>query len=344
MFVGRGYNLDFASPKSDPSLFLHGARAYDNVLILPTKLKALGAALTPQILLDFVKAEGNILLALSAEKPAPANIVSLLLELDISIPSDRDAVVVDHFNYDTISASEKHDVIVLPHHSPRRSDLFDFFDGDGVLALPRPIGHVLGNASPLLAPIINAPSTAYSYSKKEEEKAVEDPFATGSQLTLVSAMQARNSARFTVLGSAEMLEDAWFDASVQTAGGKKRTTSNREFAKQLTSWAFKEIGVLKVDGIRHWLNEEKTASAAAQQNETSSSQSPTIYRIKNDVVSSLAHIRHCRAVTADKGNTRPSKLSSQCTLSREAGPHSFHLKMMRFSWSSPCFHLISDYN
>ena len=82
------------------------------------------------------------------------------------------------------------------------------------------MGQTLGNASPLLAPILKAPVTAYTYNPKEEGESVEEPFATGSQLALISAMQARNSARFTVLGSLDMLQDKWFDALVKTPSGK----------------------------------------------------------------------------------------------------------------------------
>lgn len=149
-----------------------------------------------------------------------------------------------------------------------------FFSGDGILALPRTVGQALGSNNPLLAPVLRAPETAYSYDPRDEAKSVEDPFATGGQLSLVSAVQARNSARVTVLGSAESLEDKWFSADVKGLDGKKSKTVNRDFAQQLTAWAFKEVGVLKVGKVEHRLNE---AGALGEVN-------PTIYRIKNDVV------------------------------------------------------------
>ncbi len=38
--LGRGFDLSFESPKSDKlSLFQHGERAYDHLLILPPKSK-----------------------------------------------------------------------------------------------------------------------------------------------------------------------------------------------------------------------------------------------------------------------------------------------------------------
>ncbi len=95
----------------------------------------------------------------------------------------------------------------------------------------------------------------------------------------MTALQARNSARFTVVGSADMLRDEWFDAKVRSVGEKKDIeTANREFAKAVSGWTFNEIGLLRVNWIEHHLNEEGQNNAS----------NPKIYRIKNDVVSHLA--------------------------------------------------------
>lgn len=222
------------------------------------------------------------MLGLSSESGTPSAISSLLLEFDIALPTDKHSVVVDHFNYDTVSAAEKHDVILVSRPNPSRPDLVNFFGGSGLLALPQTVGQTLGNTSPLVAPILKAPVTAYAYNPKEDAESVEDVFATGSQLSLISALQARNSARFVVLGSLESLQDKWFDASVKTPDGKSVKTVNREFAKQLTEWVFKEIGVLKVLDINHHqISPSRKAGGNATQIGDSN---PEIYRIKNDVV------------------------------------------------------------
>ena len=267
------------------NLFQLGERAYDHVVLLPPKSKAYGPNLTPHLLLDFINSEGNILLVLSANTPTPSGIVSLLLEFDIHIPSDRNSLIVDHFNYDAKSAPEKHDVIVVPPPKALRPDLKNFFENKDSLAIPRAIGQTLGNSNPLLAPILRAPSTAYSYNPKDDTEGVEDLFASGQQISFVGALQARNSARFTVVGSAEMLQDEWFDISVKHgSSGKETTTGNREFAKQLTGWAFKELGVLKVQRLQHHLNEGVSKGAFNETAYPISQLNPTIYRIKNDVV------------------------------------------------------------
>lgn len=240
-------------------------------------LTGLGPNLTPKNLVEFLNANGNILVTLGSGVAAPNSLVSLLSELDIQLPVDRTGLVVDHFNYDASSAADKHDVVLLPPPGAVRPDVTDFFGaGAGsneVLAFPRGVGAALG-ANELLTPVLRAPPTAYSYNPKEQSEVVDDLFAAGEQLSLVSVFQARNSARLTLVGSAEMLQDTWFDAEVTKPTGEKLKTFNREFAKRVSGWTFNEIGVLRVNWIEHRLDE------AGGSNETN----PQIYRIKNNVV------------------------------------------------------------
>jgi len=241
--------------------------------------------LSPKNLLDFINQSGNILLTLSADSPTPSAIASLLLELDIHLPLDRTTLVVDHFNYDTLSAAEKHDVLLLPQPSAVRPDVKNFFGGDGIIAFPKAVAQELGNSSPHLAPILRAMETAYSYNPKDDVEVVEEPFGVGSQISLVSSMQARNSARFTVFGSVEALENKWFDAKVKGLQLKQSKTANREFAKQVTGWTFMETGVLKVGRVEHHLSSVE-ANTKSNHNVTQLGYlNPSIYRIKNDVVS-----------------------------------------------------------
>lgn len=273
----RGFSLTYKSPKENGlELFHLGAKAYDHVLLLPPTSKAYGPHLTPNILLDFLKADGNILLGLSANSPLPSGIVSLLLELDIYLPQDKGSVVIDHFNRDE-GSGDQHDVLMVQAPKPGRSDVKNFFAGSGKpIVFPHAVGQVLGSASPLLLPIVKAPSTAYIANPKEES--VEDLFASGEQISLVSAHQGRNSARLTVLGAVEALQDQSFDAAKY---------GNEKFAEQLSAWTFKETGVLKVGKFQHWLNEGPDGKSGVNSSAVSHlDTNPGIYRVKNDVVSS----------------------------------------------------------
>ncbi|KAK2838260.1 hypothetical protein FQN49_006455 [Arthroderma sp. PD_2] len=90
-------------------------------------------------------------------------------------------------------------------------------------------------------------------------------------------MQARNSARVTVLGSVDSLKNEWFSAKVKALNGKEVETANRQFAQQLTAWTFQETGVIKVTRVEHHLNEKGDIESGP------SELNPSIYRIKNDV-------------------------------------------------------------
>ncbi|PHH73358.1 hypothetical protein CDD80_3862 [Ophiocordyceps camponoti-rufipedis] len=239
---------------------------------LAASTSRLGPNMTPKMLVEFVKAGGNMMVALSSTTPAPSSLVSMLAEFEVTLPVERTGLVVDHFNYDTLSAAQKHDVLVLDAPSKAPVGVTDLFVMPGtVLAFPRTSGHLLGQ-SPLLTPLVRAPFTAYSYNPKEQAEGIDpdDFFGAGQQLSLVTAIQARNSARIVVVGSAEMLQDQWIEAKVAHVDKTPVKAGNREFAKKLTGWAFQEIGVLRVNSIEHHLKGSKEMN-------------PGIYRIKNDV-------------------------------------------------------------
>jgi oligosaccharyltransferase complex subunit beta len=216
--------------------------------------------------------------------------------MDISLAPEKNSVVVDHFQHDIKTSAEDHDVLVLGPPEFAKKETKNYFSttnnigAGGWIAFPRAVGQVLGNASPLLQSILKAPSTAYIYNgaKDDAESAADEPFATGSQISLVTAFQARNSARFVVLGSAEALENKWLepDASVQTLGEgqKAQQPANRMFAERLVAWTFKETGVLKVGEIKHYLIADSGVGLANLSTLALPEEiNPEGYRIKNTV-------------------------------------------------------------
>lgn len=269
-----------------------------------------GPLLTPNLLLQFLNQDGNILLVLSADSTIPSAISSLLVELDIHLPPDRKTLVVDHLNYDTISAPEKHDVLLLPHPPPIRSDLKTFFGGQGTIAFPKGVPQQLGTETPHLSSILRAKNTAYSYNPQDESESVEDPYTVGGQVSLVSAFQARNSARLTVFGSSQALENQWFNAKIKGLDGKQSITSNKLFAKQVTAWTFKETGVLHVGRMEHRLSSIDDESLKNNTVALLEGQNPKIYRIKNDVVCSApSSIKICLIKSPKTFNVELSEYS-----------------------------------
>lgn len=249
--------------------------------------------MTPNLIVDFVKAGSNVLVTLSATTGVPVAVSNLLLELDVTLPPEKNSVVVDHFQYDIKSAAEQHDVLVLGSPSFSKKEVKNYFSTTnnaglaGWIAIPRAVGQVLGNASPLLHSIVKAPSTSYVHNPKEDAESAEDVFATGEQISLITAFQARNSARITILGSAEAISDTWLDPNVQVqtigANQKALQPANKLLGERLVAWTFKEVGVLKVGKIRHYLNEGAQKGVTNVTENPSIDLNPEIYRIKNDV-------------------------------------------------------------
>jgi oligosaccharyltransferase complex subunit beta len=225
--------------------------------------------LTAKNLLEFINADGNILALLSSDS-VTEDLQDLAKEVDIDIPG-KNYAVVDHVNYDRLSADETHNVIVVP--PPARDDASkNYFSVSGPIAFSG-TGTSLG-ASPLVNAILTAPRTAYCYDVKEDAVYADSPSNVGRQLALVSALQARNNARLTFVGSAKAFSNEFFDKEVKGEDGKKVKVANKEFADKVAQWTFQVTGVLRVDSIQHSLV-------------NSSDLNPPQYRVKNDIVSHI---------------------------------------------------------
>jgi len=84
--------------------------------------------------------------------------------------------------------------------------------------------------------------------------------ASPGEVSLVVAMQARNSARCTVAGSAEMFSDEFIS----------RNPANLEFARAVAMWTFHRRGKLRLTNIQHRLAEAPPGTPP-----------PYLYRIKD---------------------------------------------------------------
>lgn len=124
-------------------------------------------------------------------------------------------------------------------------------------------------------PILKGPRTSYVFDTKEDAVYADDPWSAGTQLALVAAVQARNNARLTVVGSDEVFTDEFFDRKGIAMDGTRIASGNREFAQKIVSWTFQETGVLRVAKIEHG------RVGAEERNEG-------IYRVKNELVSSYS--------------------------------------------------------
>ena len=274
----RGYQITYLSPKDDAlQLFQHGERKWDHIILLPPKSRAYGPNLTTQILIDFVNKQGNILVLIDSANQ-PEQLRDLGRELEIGL-APRGDIVVDHFEWlPGVEGNAMSHSVILPQKPKTVSGKKNYFGGSNdqeEFVAYRGTGHTLGN-SPLLHPILPAPRTSYTFDPEEEKMKSENPWSAGQQLYLASGFQARNNARIAFVGSADSFTDDFqaVDGTKEGPHGHKCIINNRGFANSVTGWAFQELGVLKVEGVKHY--------AADRQAETS--QNPEIYRIKSDVV------------------------------------------------------------
>ena len=107
-------------------------------------------------------------------------------------------------------------------------------------------------------------------------------------------------------------------------------TANEEFVKEVSGWTFKELGVLKVGSIAHFLDEGKEHEA-----KNASELNPKIYRVKNTVVSN-SYSSGVRLSLLMNGS--PTALNSPSTSGTNMF-HTLHQHLTTSSSSSACFRL-----
>lgn len=285
----RGFRPTYLSPKSpELELFSYGERKWDHLILLPPKSKAYGPKLTNQQLVQFLNKEGNILV-LQDPTSTPEQLRDLGRELDIGLAPKGD-IVVDHFNWlSGVEGNEQSHNVTLVQKPATQLGKKNYFGGgdneqEEYVAF-RGTGHTLGN-SPLIQPILKASRVAYTCNPAEEIEQSENPWSAGPQLWLASGFQARNNARITFVGSADSFSDEFYSLhGLRGRDGRKVTVDNRGFANDVSSWTFQEVGVLKVQAVRHYATKDAEKMSSATGLSTGTHQNPSIYRIKSDVVS-----------------------------------------------------------
>ncbi|KAE8695179.1 Dolichyl-diphosphooligosaccharide--protein glycosyltransferase 48 kDa subunit [Hibiscus syriacus] len=176
-------------------------------------------------------------------------------------------MVIDHKSY-SISGTEG-------DHSLISSD--DFIQSDAVLGkttieapvLFKGIAHSVNATNSLVLKVLSASPSAYS--ANPESKLLNPPSLTGSAISLVSVVQARNNARIMITGSLDLFSNKLLGASVQKAGSQDKydKSGNEQFVTEISKWVFLERGHLKAVNLRHLRVGE--------------TDEPAMYRIKDDL-------------------------------------------------------------
>lgn len=159
-------------------------------------------ALSNVQLVQFVKKGGNILAAAGAN--ASDNMRALAAEFDIELDTER---VFDHTNFD----NDDHSLIATDEFVAPSA----IIDGKSIKApvLYSGTGLTVGQL-PLSTAILNAESDAFvaeEYTKRG---------SSADTVSLVGALQSRNNARVTFVGSIDMFSDKLISSSVKIGSDK----------------------------------------------------------------------------------------------------------------------------
>ncbi|WOH00331.1 hypothetical protein DCAR_0519690 [Daucus carota subsp. sativus] len=262
----RGFLLDFKLA-DDPSLSLqrYGQYLYDALVLFAPSTERFGGSLDLAAILDFADSGHDVIVA--ADENASDLIRNIAAECGVDFDEDSSAVVIDHISYAVSETEGDHTLIA--------SD--DFIKSDVILGstpieapiLFKGIGHSLNPANTLVLKVLSGSSSSYSANPKL--KLSSPPALTGSAISLVSIVQARNNARILISGSLDLFSDKLFKSSVQKAGSPTRygKSGNEQFVTELSKWVFHERGHLKAVNVRH--------------NKVGESEEPAMYRINDEL-------------------------------------------------------------
>ncbi|RCI05274.1 hypothetical protein CU098_012686 [Rhizopus stolonifer] len=237
------------------SLYYFGEHLFSHIVHFAPNSNKLGA--NPNLnniqLINFVKKGGNMLIAATPE--ASDTMRALASEFDIELESEK---VFDHSQY----IDQDHGLVATSNVVGPASVIDKkqigapiLFSGSGLT-----VGDV-----PLSTAILNAESSAFASDVYQKRASTDRP------VTLVGALQARNNARVTFVGSVDIFSDKLINSAVNIGSEKSYSKSgNSEFIRQLCQWTFQEKGILKITGHKHH-----------KENET---EQLDWYRVKDDIV------------------------------------------------------------
>ncbi|XP_031267046.1 dolichyl-diphosphooligosaccharide--protein glycosyltransferase 48 kDa subunit isoform X2 [Pistacia vera] len=262
----RGFQLEFKLA-DDPNIGLqrYGQYLYDALVLFCPSVDRFGGSINVASIVEFVDSGHDLIIA--ADTNASDLIREIATECGVDFDEDATAMVIDHTSYAVSNTDGDHTLIA--------SD--DFIKSDVILGskkieapvLFQGIGHSLNPANSLVLKVLSASPSAYSANPKS--KLSSSPALTGSSISLVSVVQARNNARVMITGSLSLFSNRFFRSGVQKAGSstKHEKSGNEQFLTELSKWVFHERGHLKAVNVRH--------------HKVGESDEPAIYRINDDL-------------------------------------------------------------
>ncbi|XP_021847843.1 dolichyl-diphosphooligosaccharide--protein glycosyltransferase 48 kDa subunit [Spinacia oleracea] len=263
----RGYDLDFKlSDDRKIALQRYGNYLYDGLVLFSPSVDSIGeGSLKLNDVLEFVDSGHDLIVAANAN--ASDFIRNVASECGVDFEDDTSAMVIDHTSYSVSEIEGDHTLIASDHFI--KSDVILGEEKIQAPLLFRGIAHSVNAASSLVLKVLSASPAAYS--ANPSSKLSSPPALTGTSISLVSVVQARNNARVLISGSLDMFSDRFLRSSVQKAGTSHtyEKSGNEQFLAEISKWIFHERGHLKAVNVRH--------HKVGETNE------PSIYRINDDL-------------------------------------------------------------
>ncbi|KAL3525431.1 hypothetical protein ACH5RR_013803 [Cinchona calisaya] len=262
----RGFDLDFKLA-DDPKLALqrYGQYLYDGLILFAPTAERFGGSLDLAAVLNFVDSGRDVIVA--ADSNASDLIRNIAAECGADFDEDPSAVVIDHTSYAVSETEGDHTLIASDNLIESEVIL-----GKEKIEAPilfKGIGHSLNPENNLVLKVLSASSTAYSANPNSILSG--PPSVSGSAISFVSVLQARNNARVLISGSLDLFSNRLLRAGVQKVGhpNKHEKSGNERFVIEVGKWVFHERGHLKAVNVRH--------------NKVGELDEPAIYRINDDL-------------------------------------------------------------
>nr|KJB79495.1 hypothetical protein B456_013G052700 [Gossypium raimondii] len=213
----RGFDLDFKLT-DDPKIALqrYGQYLYDALILFCPSVERFGGSVDVAAIINFVDSGHDLIIA--ADVNASDLIREIATECGVDFDEDPSAMVIDHTGYAVSETEGDHTLIA--------SD--DFIKSDVIIGskkieapvLFQGIGHSLNPVNSLVLKVLSASPSAYSANPLS--KLSTPPSLTGSAISLVSVVQARNNARILITGSLSMFSNRFFRSGVQKSGSSTK--------------------------------------------------------------------------------------------------------------------------
>lgn len=268
LLEGRGYDIKLEkATASELRVTRMGERLYDHLILFSPQSKVNSKAYI-EALLEFVGLGGNAMLVAN---PTISDFYKRAgAQFGITF-EETGSVVLDPFNNNATETENSWEYVVV--HPKPSNFLSARVDSAGPIIF-RGIAHAISNTNPQITSLLKPSSLAYTFL----QSSFGTPGLYGSEISLVSAHQSRNNARFTVFGSTEMFSDKFFSSPVteRLAEGRQKSyalTGNGNFIEDLVKWTFQETGVIKSTGFSH--------------HKLGETERPANYRIRDEIIYSI---------------------------------------------------------